>query len=66
MRTDLDVPLHGVGEARPPFATLCAMFVFATVPEAVALRQGRTVLTHRDEKGLSEPCQAHRGGGAAR
>jgi hypothetical protein len=37
---DLDLPVHGVGEPRPPFATLCAMFDHAvsTAPDTVSLR----------------------------
>lgn len=52
MQPDGDVPVHGVGEARPPFGTLCAMFDHAaeTAPDAVALRQGDAVLTYGDER----------------
>jgi long-chain acyl-CoA synthetase len=47
----LDLPVHGAGEPRPPFATLCAMFghAVATAPEAVALRHLGASITYREE-----------------
>ena len=52
MPEGFDVPVHGAGEPRPPFATLLAMFDHAadTAPDGVALRRGDTVLTHREER----------------
>ncbi len=47
----LDLPVHGVGEPRPPFATLCAMFDHAvtTVPGTVSLRHLDASVTFREE-----------------
>jgi long-chain acyl-CoA synthetase len=48
---DVVLPVHGVGEPRPPFATLCAMFrhAVATASDTVSLRHGRRVVTYREE-----------------
>ena len=47
----VDLPVHGVGEPRPPFATLCAMFdhAVATAPDTVSLRHLGAALTYREE-----------------
>ncbi len=46
-----DLPVHGIGEARPPFATLCAMFDHAvsTAPDTVSLRHMDASVTYREE-----------------
>src|SRR4051794_38668771 len=46
-----NLPLHGVGEPKPPVATLCAMFdhAVATAPEVVSLRHRGAALTWREE-----------------
>ena len=48
---DLDLPLHGVGEAKPRVATVCAMFdhTVATAPDGVAVRHLGASLTWREE-----------------
>ena len=58
---DVEPAPHGVGEARPLFRTLAAMFDHAaeTAPDTVALRQGATVLTYRDER-RAAAALAHR------
>ena len=47
-----DPPVHGAGEARPPFATVLAMFDHAadTAPDVAALRHADTVLTYAQER----------------
>jgi long-chain acyl-CoA synthetase len=49
--TDLGLAVHGIGEPRPDFPTLCAMFdhAVATAPDTVALRHGGACLTYREE-----------------
>ncbi|GAA0580469.1 long-chain fatty acid--CoA ligase [Craurococcus roseus] len=47
----VDLPVHGAGEPRPPFATLCAMFdhAVATTPGTVSLRHLGASVTYREE-----------------
>ena len=47
----LDLPVHGAGEPRPGFATVCAMFDHAvsTAPDTVAFRHLGASLTYREE-----------------
>lgn len=47
----VDLPVHGVGEPRPDFPTLCAMFRHAvsTAPDAVSLRHLDAAITYREE-----------------
>src|SRR5438270_5890926 len=49
--TDLALPLHGVSDPRPGFATVNAMFdhAVATTPDRVSLRQLGACVTYRDE-----------------
>src|SRR3954447_16896261 len=49
--TDPALPVHGVGEPRREYATLCAMFddAVATSPDAVALRHMAASVTYREE-----------------
>lgn len=60
-QADLSVPVHAGGEARPPFATLLAMFDHAadTAPDTVALRRGEAVLTYREERRAAVALARH-------